>query len=144
MADRELSSDESAWLQREADAFAVSWAAHGKDLNAGAQVRFNRFLILMVDEEKNMASGCSIDSSVQFIRDAGTHLNVDFFNRLLLAYRDDAAKVRTAELSALPALVESGAINASTPVFNNLVNSRKELEEAWETVLADSPYARFL
>jgi hypothetical protein len=35
-----------------------------------------------VNEDIESASGCSIDSSVRFVKSLGAELNIDFFNRL--------------------------------------------------------------
>ena len=37
-------------------------------------------IVLIADEEKATASGCSIDSSVKCIKSIGSQLNIDFFN----------------------------------------------------------------
>ena len=44
----------------------------------------NRFLILAVDESQASASGCSIDSSVKFVKAMESELGTDFFNRMNL------------------------------------------------------------
>jgi len=52
----------------------ISWTAHNNQLKAKGEIRYNRFLILIVDESQAGASGCSIDKSVPFYETAGTTL----------------------------------------------------------------------
>ncbi|MBT8312756.1 MAG: ABC transporter ATPase, partial [Eudoraea sp.] len=48
--------------------FIEQWTAHGKDLQAGYEIRYRRFIILGLDQSHPSASGCSIDASVHFIQ----------------------------------------------------------------------------
>lgn len=81
-ADRFLSGTEEAFAQEHLNAFLKQWAAHGTDLFAEGAILHNTFVVIVADEEKVKASGCSIDSSVRFIKELGKELQVDFFNRL--------------------------------------------------------------
>ncbi len=81
-SDRLFTETEKDWLKEELKSFASSWAAHGKALSASAIVFSDYHLLFIVDETKAGASGCSIDSSVRFVKLIGTELKVDFFNRL--------------------------------------------------------------
>ena len=60
-ADRALKYQESRFIEKNAKAFCEQWAAHGVALKSSFKILHNRFLILAVDEQANMASGCSID-----------------------------------------------------------------------------------
>ena len=48
--------------------FLQSWSAHGSDLQAGFEIKYKRFIVIALDQEKQSATGCSIDASVQFIQ----------------------------------------------------------------------------
>lgn len=70
-SDRPLSVAENDYLQKQSSFFVEDWAAHGVGLKAEALVYKNQFLILAVDESQTNASGCSIDSSVKFVKAMG-------------------------------------------------------------------------
>ncbi len=144
MADRELSTAESTQIQNVANQFVEQWAAHGKDLLAQAKVSFNRFIILIVDESQASAGGCSIDRSIHFIKEIGAQLNVDFLNRLLMAYRDANGNIQTIHQSKISELFESNKITNDTVVFNNMVKTKAALDDAWEVALKDSFYRRLV
>jgi hypothetical protein len=46
---------------------SLEWAAHGTSLVSSYQLKYNRFIILAVDQDVQSATGCSIDASVEFI-----------------------------------------------------------------------------
>jgi len=135
---RELSADESTVVNDLSNAFAKEWKAHGQPLKATAAVLYDRFLVMMVEENAAHASGCSIDSSVAFIRSLQTRLNVDFFDRLQLAYINADGEVKLIHVNQLDTAFEQGELTASTTVFNNMVTSREELEHQWRIPLAES------
>lgn len=135
---RELTEDEAATVSNLANAFVNEWKAHGQQLKASADVLYNRFLVMMVDEDAAHASGCSIDSSVAFIRSLQTRLHVDFFDRLQLAYIADDGAVRLVHTAQLETAFEQGALTPTTTVFNNMVTSHAELQSAWRIPFAQS------
>jgi hypothetical protein len=51
---------------------------------ASGSVLMNQLVVLAVDQDVMNASGCSIDSSVRLMKQLGTELKVDFFNRLFV------------------------------------------------------------
>jgi hypothetical protein len=82
-ADRNLSAKEenmAAYFLKNA---IQSWTAHGATLLASAQILESRFIVIALDENENMASGCSIDASTHWIKELGTNLGLDFFDRSL-------------------------------------------------------------
>lgn len=129
-SDRRLKQDELSLIEREAPAFLETWATHGKPLKASFRLFYQQFLVMSVEEAEQSASGCSIDSSVSFIRMLEKELGVNFMDRAKVAFLQDKEVL----LEALPQLkgsIEKGSITAKTPTFNNLVTNKQELEEKW-------------
>lgn len=103
LANRKLVASEEKILKDELTIFLDNWSAHGKRLQCNATLLFSQYLIFSVDENIESASGCSIDSSVHFVKRMGSELAIDFFTRLevlviegnetrLLSYFDAAAQ----------------------------------------------------
>ena len=120
-----------------ATAFANSWESHGRGLKATATILHDRFLFIMVDESMTGASGCSIDSSVEFVRQLGTAINRDFFDRMIFSYKKDDA-IHTVGREQFVALYQNGEINDDTVVFDTLVNSKGDFDGGFEKRLGDS------
>ena len=88
-SNRLLTADEQIQMKEELDAFVAQWAAHGTSLKASAEILYDSLIVLAVDESQEPASGCSIDSSVRFIKGLGQKYNFDAFDRNAIAYLKD-------------------------------------------------------
>lgn len=88
-ADRFLNGTEESYLQEQLTHFLKQWNAHGTELFAEGTVLHHAFVVIVADEDKVKASGCSIDSSVRFMKELGKELQVDFFNRLSVLIEKD-------------------------------------------------------
>jgi len=136
-SDRELYEDEVKQLHEILNKFAAEWTAHNHQLKAKAEIRYNRFLILIVDENQAGASGCSIDKSVNFIKRLEQEFGITLLDRFNLAYRE-GEKVLSAPRDEFEDLLRSGKINSNTIVYNNLVQNLEQLETKWEVPFKDS------
>ena len=88
-ADRILSKTEQSWILEQLEVFVPTWANHGKQLSSTAFIVNDCQIVLVVNEAMIGASGCSIDSSVRFIKQIGSELGVNFFNRFLTYLVDE-------------------------------------------------------
>ena len=136
-SDRKLTEEQTAQIQQHLDAFTTQWTAHNNQLKAKAEVRYNRFLVLIVDETQAGASGCSIDKSVHFMQQIEQKFGINLFDRFNLAYRE-GAEVLSLPRNGFEEKLKQGEINSNTIVFNNLVQNVKELETKWEVPFKDS------
>lgn len=118
-ANRPFSELEKGQISDRFKDFVASWAAHGSKLLADATIIDNYFVVLSVDEKVAMASGCSIDSSVKFIKEIGAQFNIDFFNRLKLVLEKDGET----KMIAFSELENYSDWN----IYNTLVNSVEQL-----------------
>ena len=103
----------------------------------------DRFILLAVDEGQADASGCSIDKSVHFLKQLEAQLDIDLFDRMTFAWKDDSG-VKTASSEEFAQLYRAGKIGDDTLVFDNLVKTKAELEENWLKPLNKSWHRRFV
>lgn len=143
-AERELSDIEVSTIRKELQAFVSNWVSHRKDLNAGADVLHDRFLVIAVDETQAEASGCSIDGSVHFLQDLGANLGIDFFNRMIFSYRDASGTIHTVPRDEFKVRYKSGQLENDTIVFDPLVKELGELRQIFERPLEDSWHSRMV
>ncbi|KAA9331789.1 hypothetical protein [Adhaeribacter soli] len=129
-ADREFTPAEAIELQDKIKSFVTDWSAHGKALLASGLLLHNRFVILGTDADVTAPSGCSIDSSVQFIRELEQTYGVSLFDRTHLAFKVNGA-IEIHPLTEMPVAVASGKITAETPYFDNLVGEAGTLKNGW-------------
>ncbi|HYF30564.1 MAG TPA: hypothetical protein VD993_05560 [Chitinophagaceae bacterium] len=121
--------------------FVQQWASHGAPVKGYANLFFGQFIILMADETAEGVSGCSTDSSVRLIKAIESRFNVNMFDRQMLAFvvRD---KIQLLPLSQLNYAVQNNFISPDTLYFNNLVQTKAELENNWIIPVKDSWLAR--
>jgi len=101
LSDRKFDETESDFIQHSLNRFTKNdWKTHGKSLHASGQLLFNQLIVMIVDEDVNSASGCSIDSSVHMIKKLGSELKADFFNRLFILVLNDE-KIHRVHISEL-------------------------------------------
>ena len=136
-ADRKLTAIETGQIQHLLNSFTTGWTAHNNQLKAGAVIRYNRFIILIVDEGHAGASGCSIDKSVNFIKQLEQQFGINLLDRFNLAYKA-GNEVLSAPRQQFEELLKQGSINTETIVFNNLVQNAAELKTKWEVPFKDS------
>jgi len=130
-ANRELTTQEQPLIQQKLDAFVASWQAHGHQLAASAEIRYQRFIILAIDEYQAQATGCSIDKSVGLMKELESEFCIQLFDRMQIAYRDGEA-IKTCSKDEFEDLLEQGLVNEETIVFNNLIQNYRDLSTSWE------------
>jgi len=134
-ANRPLSSSEKNFIKIQSESFIQEWTAHGANLKAGFDICFDQFLVITVDENFNQVSGCSVDSSVHFVRFLEQELKVSFLDRTTVAFLDDNLKPKLIQIQPLTEIKEkvgSGEIREDTIVFNNMVTSKGEFDAEWK------------
>ncbi len=124
--------------------FAQEWVSHDRQLRAGAEILYDRFVVLAVDETQAGASGCSIDKSVHFLKALQADLGVDLFDRMRFSYRNTAGEVATLPREEFAAAYAAGQIDDRTPVFDPLVTTLGALHEQFEKPLQESWHARMV
>lgn len=143
-SNRFLSDAEIRRIEEILQEFVSQWTAHGNQLAGSYEIRYSLFILLTIDEEQAMVTGCSIDKSVHLLKKIEQELGISLFDRLAIAYRnqpgDDIRLVSSDTFQKL--LVEGSILPDQAVVFNNMITSVEELETKWETSLQDSWHAK--
>lgn len=125
-------------IMKAGNEFVKNWAAHGTELNACFSILNEQIIVLAVDQTMQEATGCSIDSSVQFIKLLDQKYQLDLFERMRLLYKDDKEEVQTINLQNA-----GGKLSENTIVFDHLADTVGSLNEAWKRA-ADTWVVRFI
>lgn len=136
-SNRALTAAESQQIQDTLNQFTSQWLAHGHQLAARGEVRYNRFLILMVDERQAGATGCSIDKSVGLMKQIESQFSINLFDRFNIAWRD-GEQISSCGRLEFEDLIATGKVNENTIVYNNLVQTVAELNNKWEVPFKES------
>ena len=140
-ADRNLSDAEMQYIQQSLDVQINNWAAHGEALVGSATILHNRFVIVSVDENHNQVSGCSIDASTNWLKNLGSEMSLNFFDRSVAYVQGD--EMKTVEMLKIKELVAEGILTPDTLIFNNLVPNIGEFNKDWNVLAGDSWMKRY-
>ncbi len=134
---RHLDEDDINFLKVRIDDFVSNWESHGSLLKADFDVLNNLFVVFFVDEQSDRMCGSAQDRMVRLMKDLEQELEVEFLNRMNLAYmKNNVATVF--KMNDLGALYEKGELTDNTIVFNNTITTKKEFDSVWKTPLKDS------
>jgi hypothetical protein len=141
-SNRKFSDDEFIAIETELKSFLENWSAHGTGLESSYQLKYNRFIIIAVNQEVQVATGCSIDSSVAFIQSLEQKHQVDLLDKMNVTFKN-GEHIAHKSLLDFKRMAKEKAVSENTIVFNNLVNTIEEFNESWEVPAADSWHSRF-
>lgn len=142
-SNRKLSEEESVEIEKEVAEFLTQWTAHGATLQAGFEIRYNRFIVIGLDQEEVSASGCSIDASVHFIQSLEQKYDVDLLDKMNVTYYN-GEYIAYKPLKDFRQMAKDKSVSKNTVVFNNLVNTKAEYIENWEVPAHQSWHGRFM
>lgn len=121
---------ELAYINEYLTDFCLSWTAHNQALKATFKIIDKHFILLIVDESQNLASGCSIDKSTHAMKHLSEKLQVNLFDRLLLPYQANG-KIETVHFNNLKENYLANTINDSTQFYNLNISKFGELNSAF-------------
>ncbi len=141
-SNRKFSDDEVVAIEKALATFLTDWAAHGTSLEASFQIKYNRFIVIAVNQENQMATGCAIDASVQFIQSLEQKYTVDLLDKMNVTFKL-GEHIAHKTLIDFKKMAKDKAVTENTIVFNNLINTLGEWHEYWEVPAGESWHSRF-
>jgi len=111
--------------------FTEHWESHNRPLKASFELIEDRFLVIAVDESLAPASGCSVDSSVHFLKSLENELGLQLMDRSEVAYLL-GEEIQTAMLSQIKSKVQDGLIQPDTLVFDNSLSKLSSFRNEWK------------
>lgn len=141
-SNRKFSDEEISEIDEALKVFIGNWAAHGSGLEASYQIKYNRFIILAVNQDSQAATGCSIDASVHFIQELEKKYDVDLLDKMNVTFKQ-GEHITHKPLIEFRKMAKAKSVSANTIVFNNLVNTVGEWQDYWEVPAGESWHSRF-
>lgn len=121
-ASRTFTPKESKIITEKLYDFLASWAAHGKPLSSSFKIEKNQFIVVCVDEDKEAASGCSIDALGQVMRQIDAEFELGLFDRMKASFVENG-EVKTLKLQDFRNGLKNGKISSDIQVFDFSKNS---------------------
>jgi hypothetical protein len=110
--------------------FYSQWQSHGDPVKGWAKLLFGQFVVVLADETEVQVGGCSTDSSVRVIKSLERQYDVNFFDRMMITFLVKG-KAEMLPFTQVQYAIGKGFIDKDTPLFNNVVLTKKELLESW-------------
>lgn len=137
-SDRLLNDSDILLIDTEMNNFLSTWATHGEELTSEFTVQNNLFLIIGNDEDRVATSGCSKDSLTRLVKLIGEKLDIDFFNRLNIAYKTKSGDFELTNMFNFKNMIQKDQITQNTIVVNNLIESKDDLLNSWQVEVKNS------
>ncbi len=142
-SNRDFNESEIEIINDKTTSFLDNWQAHGKDLECSYSIIDKRFIIIAVNESFNPIGGCSIDFSLQLIKDISNTIGIDLLNRLVVNLKIDN-RLESLSLSVLKNKIKDGDFSPETIIFNTAINSKSELLNNFEIDIKSSWLSKFI
>lgn len=140
---RKFYPEEITKIEEQIINFLKSWNDSENELIASYQIKYNRFIIIGVNQTTNSISVDAIDASVMLILDLQTQFDVLLLDKLNVCFKQ-GEYVQYKDLKEFQKLLKKKAVSSKTIVFNNLINTKQELNDNWEIPITESWHNRFL
>lgn len=140
---RKFYANEIPKIIQKVEGFLTSWSENEKEIIASYQLKYDRFIIIGVDQTLESISVDAIDESVTFILQLQADYEVELLDKLNVSFKQGEF-VQYKDLKEFQKLIKNKSISNKTIVFNNLINTKEELEENWEVPITESWHNRFL
>ena len=142
-SNRKFIQKEIISIRKDLENFLSNWTSHNQNLETGFELRYDRFIIIAVNQEINNASGCSIDNCVRFIKKLENKYEVDLLDKMNVIYKQDKHLYHK-KLNEFISMYKNNSVSLNTVVFNNLVNTVGEYKVKWEVPAKESWHNRFM
>lgn len=138
---RPLTEDEKQIFQIEKANFLSNWNTHGKQNSADIQILGDKVLMIVADN-KDGVSGCSIDKSVAWIKHLSSIWNIDLLDRNWVVYEDQDQRSVLCKLNLFWAKRKANEIKDSTLIWDTTVTTLESFNTAFILPFSESWHAR--
>ena len=131
-AEQKLTNDQENYIVKSISDHLQSWEAHKLSLTSGVTILEHHFIVVALDESKNGASGCSIDTLQNKIQNLEKDISISLLNRLNIYCKieDTIQCIPTTKL-ADNANKETLFYDLTIQKKSELSNWLKPIEEGW-------------
>lgn len=131
-ANRSFTQTELSLIENNLLEFTKSWTSHNHELETSYTLVDDKFIVLAVNEAVNDASGCSIDKSVNLIKQLEISLGMSLLEKSLVWIKNNESALMI-KLADLKNAIANDVIKPQTIVYNTLVANKKEFDQVFVT-----------
>ncbi|MGB1041999.1 MAG: ABC transporter ATPase [Tenacibaculum sp.] len=138
---RKFYPQEIEGLKEKLQSFVENWKTE-EEFKASFEFKYNRFIIFSAEENITLVNA-DIDKQVAFILQLQQEYDVELLDKMNVCFKQ-GEYTQYKELKDFKKLIKNKAVTGKTIVFDNLVQTKSELENYWEVPITESWYNRFL
>ncbi|MDB0600462.1 ABC transporter ATPase [Tenacibaculum maritimum] len=141
-SNRKFYSQELGELEDKLKRFVSAWKYDDENFKVSYKLFYNRFIVFLVEEGVSLLSS-DVDKQVTFILELEQAFKVALLDKMNVCFKQGEF-VQYKDLKDFKKLLKNKAITGKSIVFDNLIQTKYELENYWEVPIKDSWYKRFL
>ena len=134
---RQLSLHEQSKIKNLLSIFLTNWESHNNSLLSSLKIFYSTFIVIAVDEKKQKATGCSIDTLYNEIKKLHLLLKLDFLDSSILHIKinENIKSISFTEIQNI--------LDTNTLFFDTTIKKKKELD-SWLIPIKDGWCNAFL
>ena len=129
-------------LEDKVETFIKNWKLDDENFKASFKVFYQRIIVIYADENTSLTNR-DLDEVVVFILKLQQEYEVELLDKMNVCFKQGEF-VQYKEVVEFRKLIKNKSVNARTVVFDNLVQTKYDLENYWEVPITESWYSRFL
>jgi len=130
-------------LKESIETFLNNWTNEGQSLNCAYELRYDRFIIISVDDSEISLSLEAHDALSTFIQVLEKKLAVILLDKINVCYKQGEF-VQYKDIIEFKKMMKNKGVSPKTTVFDNMITTKEELKNDWEINIMDSWLGRLL
>lgn len=140
---RPVTEPERRDVREKLGALGQEWQSHGAEVTGGAELVYDRFIVVAADEAKTAVSGCSIDGMNRRVDQIAGDLSLPVGDHAFVYFRLNGGEITAVPREGFAELIAGEKVTSETIVFDNTVQTLGSVRRGnWEIPLRDSWHAR--
>lgn len=142
-ASRKFYKNELEKIESKINAFISNWKKEDSEFKASYQFLYDRFIIILAEDQEGKLTNQDLDQVVGFILQIQADYDLELLDRMNVCFKQGEF-VQYKEIKEFKKLLKNKSVSNKTIVFDNLIQTKEELEHFWEVPITESWYNRFL
>ena len=142
-ASRKFYQNEISEVEEKIIEFVTSWKSNEEHFKASYQFLYDRFVVILAEDSEEALTNQDLDQAVGFILQLQSDYEIELLDRMNVCFKQGEF-VQYKELKEFKKLLKNKSVSEKTIVFDNLIQTKEELEQFWEVPITESWYNRFL
>ena len=140
---RKFYEQEISGLKENIEAFLNSWTNEDQLFNCAYELKYDRFIVISVDNTDINLSLKTHDALSVFIQELEKKYEVILLDKINVCYKQGEF-VQYKDIVEFKKMMKEKGVSSKTIVFDNMITTKEELENNWEINIMDSWLGRFL